>query len=284
MRSRSRRAVLADPSRPPTDPHSRFPLSRPPPPARPGLQRGGLRCLRPPRPALLARLSLPLTPPSAGTSLPLLIQRRAATSACPAAGLPSASGPSSASGRGRGRAEGRAGGAVTRTRRGHGGLLRRSRRAAGKRNASMEAPPPPPPPGAPSASEPAGCPKDADRQLRLRLCVLNEILSTERDYVGTLHFLQSVSGDAGGGSPSGGRRGGLSAGGSGEQLVEVPAAGPIRAGGISCAERRRAGDARAVTGSDPGMRLLRGTPRPFCCCCEVVLLFVKSSAFVACYL
>ncbi|XP_052539592.1 phosphatidylinositol 3,4,5-trisphosphate-dependent Rac exchanger 1 protein isoform X2 [Tympanuchus pallidicinctus] len=56
----------------------------------------------------------------------------------------------------------------------------------------MEAPPPPPPPGAPSASEPAGCPKDADRQLRLRLCVLNEILSTERDYVGTLHFLQSA--------------------------------------------------------------------------------------------
>lgn len=67
----------------------------------------------------------------------------------------------------------------------------------------MEAPPPPPPPGAPSASEPAGCPKDADRQLRLRLCVLNEILSTERDYVGTLHFLQSVSGGAGGGSPLG---------------------------------------------------------------------------------
>ncbi|KAK2520896.1 hypothetical protein Q9233_011532 [Columba guinea] len=55
----------------------------------------------------------------------------------------------------------------------------------------MEAPPPPPP-GAPSAAEPAGCPKDTDRQLRLRLCVLNEILSTERDYVGTLHFLQSA--------------------------------------------------------------------------------------------
>ncbi|KQK82606.1 hypothetical protein AAES_69442 [Amazona aestiva] len=57
----------------------------------------------------------------------------------------------------------------------------------------MEAPPPQPPPGAPSAADPAGCPKDTDRQLRLRLCVLNEILSTERDYVGTLHFLQSVS-------------------------------------------------------------------------------------------
>uniref|UniRef100_A0A8C5SZZ5 DH domain-containing protein n=1 Tax=Laticauda laticaudata TaxID=8630 RepID=A0A8C5SZZ5_LATLA len=39
-------------------------------------------------------------------------------------------------------------------------------------------------------SEPA---KDTDRQLRLRLCVLNEILGTERDYVGTLRFLQSVS-------------------------------------------------------------------------------------------
>uniref|UniRef100_A0A8D0LBS4 Phosphatidylinositol 3,4,5-trisphosphate-dependent Rac exchanger 1 protein n=1 Tax=Sphenodon punctatus TaxID=8508 RepID=A0A8D0LBS4_SPHPU len=35
-------------------------------------------------------------------------------------------------------------------------------------------------------------PKDTDRQLRLRLCVLNEILGTERDYVGTLHFLQSA--------------------------------------------------------------------------------------------
>ncbi|XP_034269718.1 phosphatidylinositol 3,4,5-trisphosphate-dependent Rac exchanger 1 protein isoform X2 [Pantherophis guttatus] len=38
-------------------------------------------------------------------------------------------------------------------------------------------------------SEPA---KDTDRQLRLRLCVLNEILGTERDYVGTLRFLQSA--------------------------------------------------------------------------------------------
>lgn len=71
-------------------------------------------------------------------------------------------------------------------------------------------PPPPPPPGAPSAAEPTGCPKDTDRQLRLRLCVLNEILSTERDYVGTLHFLQSVSGAAGRGrgKPPQGHRGG----------------------------------------------------------------------------
>lgn len=62
---------------------------------------------------------------------------------------------------------------------------------------------PPPPPGASGAAEPAGCPKDTDRQLRLRLCVLNEILSTERDYVGTLRFLQSVSGTAGLGSAPG---------------------------------------------------------------------------------
>uniref|UniRef100_A0A8C2QAC3 Phosphatidylinositol-3,4,5-trisphosphate-dependent Rac exchange factor 1 n=1 Tax=Cyprinus carpio TaxID=7962 RepID=A0A8C2QAC3_CYPCA len=33
--------------------------------------------------------------------------------------------------------------------------------------------------------------KDSDRQLRLRLCVLNEILNTERDYVRNLAFLQS---------------------------------------------------------------------------------------------
>ncbi|KAM7404309.1 hypothetical protein PAMP_011671 [Pampus punctatissimus] len=34
--------------------------------------------------------------------------------------------------------------------------------------------------------------KDSDRQQRLRLCVLNEILKTERDYVDTLLFLQSI--------------------------------------------------------------------------------------------
>nr|XP_034978486.1 phosphatidylinositol 3,4,5-trisphosphate-dependent Rac exchanger 1 protein [Zootoca vivipara] len=45
-----------------------------------------------------------------------------------------------------------------------------------------------PGPGA-APSEPA---KDTDRQLRLRLCVLNEILGTERDYVCTLRFLQSA--------------------------------------------------------------------------------------------
>ncbi|KAM3923499.1 phosphatidylinositol 3,4,5-trisphosphate-dependent Rac exchanger 1 protein [Leptodactylus fuscus] len=40
--------------------------------------------------------------------------------------------------------------------------------------------------------ESEGQTSSADRQLRLRLCVLNEILSTERDYVGTLCFLQSA--------------------------------------------------------------------------------------------
>uniref|UniRef100_A0A8C5DW10 Phosphatidylinositol 3,4,5-trisphosphate-dependent Rac exchanger 1 protein-like n=1 Tax=Gouania willdenowi TaxID=441366 RepID=A0A8C5DW10_GOUWI len=34
--------------------------------------------------------------------------------------------------------------------------------------------------------------KDSDRQQRLRLCVLNEIVNTERDYVRTLLFLQSA--------------------------------------------------------------------------------------------
>lgn len=34
--------------------------------------------------------------------------------------------------------------------------------------------------------------KDLEKQLRLRVCVLSELLKTERDYVGTLEFL-SVS-------------------------------------------------------------------------------------------
>lgn len=44
------------------------------------------------------------------------------------------------------------------------------------------------------AEEPAssGSHRDSERQQRLRLCVLNEILGTERDYVGTLSFLQSA--------------------------------------------------------------------------------------------
>uniref|UniRef100_A0ACB8F6Z2 Uncharacterized protein n=1 Tax=Sphaerodactylus townsendi TaxID=933632 RepID=A0ACB8F6Z2_9SAUR len=52
-------------------------------------------------------------------------------------------------------------------------------------------------PAAPAAAPgpgatPAELAKETDRQLRLRLCVLNEILGTERDYVGTLRFLQSL--------------------------------------------------------------------------------------------
>ncbi|XP_023389855.1 phosphatidylinositol 3,4,5-trisphosphate-dependent Rac exchanger 1 protein [Pteropus vampyrus] len=53
-----------------------------------------------------------------------------------------------------------------------------------------------PDPRAPSAAAPSSGPcaaaRDSERQLRLRLCVLNEILGTERDYVGTLRFLQSA--------------------------------------------------------------------------------------------
>uniref|UniRef100_F7EL83 Phosphatidylinositol 3,4,5-trisphosphate-dependent Rac exchanger 1 protein n=1 Tax=Xenopus tropicalis TaxID=8364 RepID=F7EL83_XENTR len=44
--------------------------------------------------------------------------------------------------------------------------------------------------GQPASTGDSG--KESERQLRLRVCVLNETLSTERDYVGTLHFLQSA--------------------------------------------------------------------------------------------
>lgn len=55
--------------------------------------------------------------------------------------------------------------------------------------------------------------KDLEKQLRLRVCVLSELQKTERDYVGTLEFLVSVSvfprGDGGGGGRRGSRpRGG----------------------------------------------------------------------------
>ncbi|XP_049637261.1 phosphatidylinositol 3,4,5-trisphosphate-dependent Rac exchanger 1 protein [Suncus etruscus] len=42
------------------------------------------------------------------------------------------------------------------------------------------------------SSGPCAAARESERQLRLRLCVLNEILGTERDYVGTLRFLQSA--------------------------------------------------------------------------------------------
>ncbi|XP_039768814.1 phosphatidylinositol 3,4,5-trisphosphate-dependent Rac exchanger 1 protein, partial [Ornithorhynchus anatinus] len=48
-----------------------------------------------------------------------------------------------------------------------------------------------PPPAAAPAPAPAGG-RDSERQVRLRLCVLNEVLDTERHYVGTLRFLQSA--------------------------------------------------------------------------------------------
>lgn len=35
--------------------------------------------------------------------------------------------------------------------------------------------------------------RDLEKQLRLRVCVLSELQKTERDYVGTLEFLVSVS-------------------------------------------------------------------------------------------
>nr|XP_058892009.1 phosphatidylinositol 3,4,5-trisphosphate-dependent Rac exchanger 1 protein isoform X2 [Kogia breviceps] len=51
-------------------------------------------------------------------------------------------------------------------------------------------------PRAPGAAAPisgqCAAARESERQLRLRLCVLNEILGTERDYVGTLRFLQSA--------------------------------------------------------------------------------------------
>ncbi|XP_060086815.1 phosphatidylinositol 3,4,5-trisphosphate-dependent Rac exchanger 1 protein isoform X2 [Heteronotia binoei] len=57
----------------------------------------------------------------------------------------------------------------------------------------MEAQPAAPAAAAPGpGATPAELAKETDRQLRLRLCVLNEILGTERDYVGTLRFLQSA--------------------------------------------------------------------------------------------
>ncbi|XP_044938056.1 phosphatidylinositol 3,4,5-trisphosphate-dependent Rac exchanger 1 protein isoform X2 [Mustela putorius furo] len=53
-----------------------------------------------------------------------------------------------------------------------------------------------PDPRVPGAAAPSSGPcaaaRESERQLRLRLCVLNEILGTERDYVGTLRFLQSA--------------------------------------------------------------------------------------------
>lgn len=51
-----------------------------------------------------------------------------------------------------------------------------------------------PQPRAPLATMSDESARDADKQLRLRVCVLSELQKTERDYVGTLEFLVSVSG------------------------------------------------------------------------------------------
>ncbi|XP_041334421.1 phosphatidylinositol 3,4,5-trisphosphate-dependent Rac exchanger 1 protein isoform X2 [Pyrgilauda ruficollis] len=147
--------------------HTALAPPRCPPPA-PG---AGLHCLRPPRP------SSPL--PAAGTSLRALFSGAAPLPGhVPQPGFAQRPAPVTPP------PAGEAGP------RGHGGLLKERGAERPARAATME--PPPQPPGAPGAAEPAGCPKDTDRQLRLRLCVLNEILSTERDYVGTLRFLQSA--------------------------------------------------------------------------------------------
>uniref|UniRef100_A0A8I3S6Z0 Phosphatidylinositol-3,4,5-trisphosphate dependent Rac exchange factor 1 n=1 Tax=Canis lupus familiaris TaxID=9615 RepID=A0A8I3S6Z0_CANLF len=63
----------------------------------------------------------------------------------------------------------------------------------GGHGAADAAPADPRGPGAAApGSGPCAAARDSERQLRLRLCVLNEILGTERDYVGTLRFLQSA--------------------------------------------------------------------------------------------
>lgn len=67
-------------------------------------------------------------------------------------------------------------------------------------------------------SGPCAAARESERQLRLRLCVLNEILGTERDYVGTLRFLQSVSV-----APRGAR---------GQSLLRPPALLRSSAGGV----------------------------------------------------
>lgn len=51
-----------------------------------------------------------------------------------------------------------------------------------------------PEPRAPLATMSDESARDTDKQLRLRVCVLSELQKTERDYVGTLEFLVSVSG------------------------------------------------------------------------------------------
>lgn len=64
--------------------------------------------------------------------------------------------------------------------------------------------------------------KDLEKQLRLRVCVLSELQKTERDYVGTLEFLVSVSVPAA-------TRGDRAGGGAARAALSAPAPGPVPA-------------------------------------------------------
>lgn len=126
-------------------------------------------------------------------------------------------------------------------------------------------------PRAPGAAAPisgqCAAARESERQLRLRLCVLNEILGTERDYVGTLRFLQSVS---------------VARGARGQPPLQPPA--PLRSAGASGAgwspqpvatapgrreNRLRRGEGgllqswavASLAGPDPGSPSLRFSPR-----------------------
>lgn len=64
---------------------------------------------------------------------------------------------------------------------------------------------------------------DLEKQLRLRVCVLSELQKTERDYVGTLEFLVSVS------VPAATRRGAGPGGAAGSARAALSAGAPGRA-------------------------------------------------------
>lgn len=97
----------------------------------------------------------------------------------------------------------------------------------------------PPDPRAPGAAAPGSGPcaaaRESERQLRLRLCVLNEILGTERDYVGTLRFLQSVSVSPGSAGAAG--RGASARGGPPNLWPPIPGVARVAAGAPRGARR-----------------------------------------------
>lgn len=106
-----------------------------------------------------------------------------------------------------------------------------------------------PDPRVPGAAAPSSGPcaaaRESERQLRLRLCVLNEILGTERDYVGTLRFLQSVS---------------VAQGARGQPLPRLPA--PLWSAGASSAGRSSQPVAAVPGGRESRLRgALAGTQR-----------------------